>query len=438
MGKRKGTDGDDTLNGKGGDDRLFGYGGNDTLLGGLGDDVLLPGTGSDTLLGDRGNDTAIITDLDYTTPDTFDGGDGVDTLDLRGVKPLTSYDSTYWGFDSQTSLFTVGRFNDPFSASKALTFTNVEHLIGTNFRDLIVVPFATTNMTIDAGAGNDLVRAGDGAVTVYGGLGDDQIDFGYGRIAYYGEAGDDVISVATASRGLADGGAGIDTISSGGDVNLEAGFATSIGGGRFSIDDFENISLLTAVDGAVARGDDNANAMEAGYSSSDLVFFGQGGNDTIVGGSGADRISGGSDNDVLDGASGADTLTGGLGSDVFRFTDDFFSRPVETDTITDFKRFQDDYIDVSGIDADPNTLGDQTLRYLGTAAFNGRVGELRYEVRGADTFIQVDRDGNATADFEIRLLGAFDLRRNDFILSAADLGAAPDHPAVVSPEFALG
>ena len=441
MARRKGTAGDDALNGSDNDDRIIGFAGNDVLSGGRGGDRLVPGTGSDTLFGEFGNDIAVITELDYTTPDTFDGGSGYDTVNLGGVRPLTSYDSTYWSFDSQTGVFTVQRFGDPYDAPRALTFSNVEHLVGTSFDDTMVLVSSTTNMTIDAGAGDDWVRAGGGNVTVHAGSGDDRIDFGYGRIAFYGDAGDDVIHVGSATRGLADGGNGIDTISAGGNINLEAGFAMTYGGRRIAIDRFENVSLGGASDGAVARGDEGDNVMTGDLWPSDFVFYGLRGNDTIVGGDGADRLAGGDGDDVLDGAFGADTLIGRAGADVFRFDDDFFSRAVETDTITDFKRRQGDRIDVSGIDADPNTFVDDPLRFRGAAAFEGRVGELRYEVRGADTFIQVDRDGDAAADFEIRLAGVFELRPGDFIFvanAASDFGATPHHPAVVSPELVAG
>ncbi len=93
-----GGNGDDALHGGEGDDRLDGSQGNDVALagagtdvvlggagddrleGGEGDDLISDGTGRDSVLGQEGDDVLAVA-LDGEA-DTFDGGDGVDTLDL--------------------------------------------------------------------------------------------------------------------------------------------------------------------------------------------------------------------------------------------------------------------------------------------------------------------------------------------------------------------
>jgi Ca2+-binding RTX toxin-like protein len=84
---------------------------------------------------------------------------------------------------------------------------------------------------------------------------------------------------------------------------------------------------------------------------SGLVLTGGSAADTLTGGSGADlvegeggndRLGGGSGNDVLMDGAGMDTLTGGTGRDVFVIAADG-----QTDTITDFNRFED-RLDLSG------------------------------------------------------------------------------------------
>lgn len=50
-------------------------------------------------------------------------------------------------------------------------------------------------------------------------------------------------------------------------------------------------------------------------SSKALVYFGQGGNDSLVGGGGHDSLNGGADHDLIRGAAGNDTLIGGTGND---------------------------------------------------------------------------------------------------------------------------
>jgi len=71
--------GDDSLFGHVGDDVLFGEDGDDTLTGGSGDDALTGGQGADTLSGNLGNDTL----TGGLGADLLIGGAGDDTLDGR-------------------------------------------------------------------------------------------------------------------------------------------------------------------------------------------------------------------------------------------------------------------------------------------------------------------------------------------------------------------
>src|SRR5262249_41011075 len=74
------------------------------------------------------------------------------------------------------------------------------------------------------------------------------------------------------------------------------------------------------------------------------AVFGEGGDDTLIGGSAADRLSGGL---------GRDFLTGGKGADVFHF-ESLADSTVGAlrDVIMDFRQAQHDLIDLSFIDAD--------------------------------------------------------------------------------------
>lgn len=432
MARRKGTTGDDVLTGRGADDVLIGLAGNDTLTGGFGDDRLEPGTGIDHLFGSAGDDRAIVVELDAATPDTFDGGQGFDTVDLSRIARDTSGFFFSWSYDSQTDLYTVERPNTPIDAAAALSFTNVEAVIGTRNDDLIVFASSSDSMTIDAGAGDDWVRAGSGRQTVHGGTGDDQIDFGWGRVAFFGDDGNDEIDVGVAQSGAADGGDGFDTISGSGDVNLLRGYATGSGGSRIALSGFERISMVGAADGSVATGDNRNNLLTGDGWPSNYVFYGMGGKDTIIGADGDDRMSGGKGDDLLDGGLGDDLLTGGQGADRFRISDDLFSSPTGTDTITDYRHFQGDRIDLSLVDANPSTFDPDPLHYIGTAAFGARSGEVRWEVRGGDAFVQVDVNGDSAADFEVRVIGTTTLRQSDFLFSDTAIalsGDAPHHPA---------
>lgn len=425
MARYTGTDGDDVLEGAGAPDLIRGLGGNDVLRGGGGKDVLDAGTGSDQMFGELGDDVAIISELDSATPDTFDGGAGFDTVDARRV-PASFFNLIDWNFDADAGVFTAGLFGD----STALTFTNVEKVIATGQNDHLFFSNYREALTIDGAGGDDWVVTGSGNDLVYGGAGNDRLNGQGGRDMFYGGSGDDEIGPGLYTTGLVDGGDGIDTGVFNASVNLAAGWARNAHGQRIDVVGIENVTASLDADGSTIRGDDGANVLDGRYSYHAGTFRGAGGDDTIIGGDGADTLYGNDGNDVLDGASGADQLTGGGGADTFRFTDDFFSRAAQTDTITDFARMQGDKIDLTGVDADTASDPIDAFRFIGSAAFNGSAGELRFEVFGGETFVQADTNGDGAADLQIRLTRTIVLNRADFVLGAGD--PAMSHPGTVA------
>ncbi|HCO53509.1 MAG TPA: hypothetical protein DIT93_00645, partial [Pelagibacterium sp.] len=79
-----GGSGDDTIAGSGGDETLHGGAGDDVIDGCGGDDEIHDGSGTDTVTGGEGDDRVVVA-LDGDD-DSFDGGDGADTLDLSDTK----------------------------------------------------------------------------------------------------------------------------------------------------------------------------------------------------------------------------------------------------------------------------------------------------------------------------------------------------------------
>jgi Ca2+-binding RTX toxin-like protein len=143
------------------------------------------------------------------------------------------------------------------------------------------------------------------------------------------------------------------------------------------------------------------------------------GNDTMHGGDGNDQLSGRGGEDVLAGGAGQDLLSGGNAADRFHFLPgDTAADAASADTITDFKQARHDLIDLSDYDADPATRARDPFHFVGAAAFSGTVGELRYEFAGGDTLVSGDTNGDALADFTIRLTGAVTLTDADFLLAA--------------------
>jgi Ca2+-binding RTX toxin-like protein len=158
---------------------------------------------------------------------------------------------------------------------------------------------------------------------------------------------------------------------------------------------------------------DNGNDLIKGMAGGDMIYGGSGndklygndGDDTLQGGKGADTLWGDAGDDALNGREGTDTLTGGFGADVFIFSLATDTRTgSKADHVTDFTSGLD-HIDLSKI------LAGQT--FIGSAAFSGISGEVRYTAGG---MILGDLDGNMTNDYAIVLDGAPTLLGSDLIL----------------------
>jgi serralysin len=142
------------------------------------------------------------------------------------------------------------------------------------------------------------------------------------------------------------------------------------------------------------------------------------GNDTLAGGAGHDRIVGDDGNDKLTGGLGADDLRGGAGADAFIFKSvkDTSVAKAGRDTIFDFSLSRGDKIHLRTLDADTTSGGNQAFSFVGTKAFSGDAGELRYVKAKSDTFIYGDVNGDRIADFAIHLDDRLALSAGDFVL----------------------
>ena len=283
------------------------------------------------------------------------------------------------------------------------------------------------------GAGNDLMT---------GGLKNDGFTLGAGIDVVNGLAGDDEIYVAehlTAADKI-NGGAGYDTVKLTGDAY--------VGGLTFGADTLTGVDELFLFwnhDYTLKTHDENVGAgktlvVSAEYGGAgDVVMFdgsaetngrfditvgdaadtlkGGAGIDTLRGNAGGDTLVGNGGNDWLTGGLGKDLLTGGAGDDRFVYTDVAESAAgAQRDAIFDFAVAGGDRIDLSGIDAKPMVDGDQGFAFIGTNAFGGVAGQLRFAVVNGNTVVEGDMNGDKAADFHIALIGTHALTAAEFLL----------------------
>ncbi|MEH2166113.1 MAG: calcium-binding protein [Nostoc sp.] len=175
----------------------------------------------------------------------------------------------------------------------------------------------------------------------------------------------------------------------------------------------------------------SGNSFLNGGSGNDKLF-GNAGNDTLNGGAGNDSLNGGTGKDILTGGSGNDTLiggdgddiltggtgkdilTGGSGNDIFKYNSTSESPLSSRDLITDFRgngSLPGDQIDLSTIDANSTIGGNQAFTFIGSGQFSAP-SQIRY----SGGILQGNTDGNLSANFEIRLIGAPQLVSSDLIL----------------------
>ena len=172
-------------------------------------------------------------------------------------------------------------------------------------------------------------------------------------------------------------------------------------------DDVESLNLVAHLS---ASGTGNGLANEIVGNESRNTLYGGGGNDELRGMGGYDYLYGQDGNDTLVGGPSADTFVGGPGFDWYVIEDIAdTSGDGLYDQIIGFE--PGELIDLRPIDANITVAGDQRFSYIGSAVFNGIAGELRLD----SGFIQGDVDGNAHADFMIRV-NATTLTQKSFFL----------------------
>ena len=348
-----GGSGDDALNGDGGDDTLHGGAGGDTLNGGAGDDTLIGGAGADGFTGGAGEDTVSYanardekvtvvlgraagatadannpshSDGDYFIDpdgegplthgvenvigsprgdaitgddeanklwggggadslngaggdDTIDGGPGGDAIDGGdGDGDTVTYENSAAGVRVTVSSTATESTGNEGGEAEGDRLSTVENLVGSDHDDRLFGDGANNKLT--GGSGDDRIDAKLGDDTVEGGAGADTMD------------GDDGAAPSNAGFALGEAQANADTLS----------YASSAG--AVTIDLSHQYAAANATSGqrdahyATGLGGDAAGDKFRGFEN-------------VIGGMGNDRLTGDGWNNILRGGPGADRLDGG-------------------------------------------------------------------------------------------------------------------------------
>ncbi len=255
-----------------------------------------------------------------------------------------------------------------------------------------VVSLKESGNIIRLGEGNDTyVGRGfgsfstDRADTVFGGNGNDLIAVETFKSLYLGEGGNDRF-ISVGWQNTFNGGAGRDSIS------YAARDDDSTQGGSGMV-----------VDLAAGLAQTGANRFETLASIEDVI--GTAVNDALFGSAGANQLTGGAGLDQMTGRGGADQFVFATRGDAPVIADFI-------DIIADFSRAQGDKVNLSAIDANLTTTGNQAFTFIGTAAFSNRAGQLRFQ----DEILSGDVNGDGRLDFRIGLLDITAMLASDIIL----------------------
>lgn len=268
-------------------------------------------------------------------------------------------------------------------------------------------------MTTFTGTSGDDVFKGKGQDDVFdlfqggndnasGGNGDDTFNFGG----------------ALTSADKVNGGAGIDV------VVLEGDYSAGLTLKAATIKAVEEIDLtghfnysLTTIDANVAAGQRLAIDASDLAASNKVAFDGSQETDGafdfavrvaqahLIGGAGADTFTIGDrlgSSAGSGGGSGGDVLTGGAGADTFDFLS-LGKAGVRPHEITDLAA--EDTIDISNIDADKKTDGDQAFTLVSSFGHHAGEAVLSFDVETGRTSLQLDVNGDAKADYVVLLDG---------------------------------
>ncbi len=140
-------------------------------------------------------------------------------------------------------------------------------------------------------------------------------------------------------------------------------------------------------------------------------------NDDVVSTAANQFLAGSEAADVFLLGGGLDTVYGKAGVDVFRFLPTALGPAAQSLTaLEDVNRAQGEVIELLWIDAVAGTVANDAFTFIGTAAFSGVAGQLRWQEEGAVQRVQGDVNGDRVADLTLLVRAAGPLDAGWFVL----------------------
>jgi Ca2+-binding RTX toxin-like protein len=349
------------------------------VIGGAGNDTVIGSAADDSFRGQGGNDS-------------FVGGAGSDWIDYNYNPTALNITLAAGGAQQTINAGSFGGTDTISGVENIAASGNNDFLKGNEFSNLL-----------RGRGGNDTINGGDG----------NEIDY----VDYKNATGSVTVTWSTSANTATSSGAdGVDTI-----INMEgvrgsigfndtfvAGLYSSYFDGRGGVDTLSfaqfataksiNLGLTSPQSGYTVLSIENLTGSSAGDS-----FTGNAVANVLNGAAGNDNLSGGAGNDTLIGGAGKDGLAGGLGNDVFDFNSltELGLGSAARDVISDWNA--GDRIDLSTIDWDATTTGNQAFTYLGSAVFTTTAGQVRY----SGGVLQINTDTDTAAEYEIQITGTY-------------------------------
>ncbi|NKW91422.1 matrixin family metalloprotease [Rhodobacteraceae bacterium R_SAG9] len=314
-----------SFDGGGGNDLIDGGSGNDTILGGSGNDTLIGGVGVDSYDGGVGTDILDLSDsaAGWIIDGTGAGTSGGNSFTSSNIEQIIGSDfddsiseNTAPPNNSIIDVINAGAGNDTVIANSGASAS--DNFDGGSGIDLLDLSAHTVGRNLDLGAGTlsghgsatnfENAIGGSGNDTITGTSGANNIDGGEGSNELSGLGGDDTLLGGSSADTLLGGGGSDSLVGNDGDDNISGGGDNDTIFGGSGLD---TINGDTGKD--VISGNNGADFIK-GNNGSDTIFGGNG-NDTLAGNNGDDKLDGNGGDDLLSGGDGKDRLFGGGGED---------------------------------------------------------------------------------------------------------------------------